>query len=354
MQKSGIGQMFLPFAIGVLATVALFAILSLLTDHSSYMYHFFFRSWYVQATTSWLFFAAMAFAQFRIYRLKDERRILSEKVSVEDLDRVTPSAAEHILKVIPEKYRTSIGFRRVDELLRAYLHGEEVIRLNQELSRRDAEQIEVGHLVLNALRQLIPVLGFLGTVVGLSLGMVRFPELAKSGQSIDALKDILKGFAASLSVAFDTTLLALAYTVVVVLFTSMLRHSEESFVSDVDHKARMLIMKLARIERPNEPAALSASPVQASVEDFRVRIEQLFSDHLAHWMKTWQTQVLGTIGESLEKLGVQSADQAAKIGGALSSNGVEMLRKLDELKSVLSTPPVYQVTVHPVEAKRHG
>ncbi len=345
--------MLVPFGVGLLVTVLLFLGLSLVS-HERYVYLFFYRSWYVQAITSWLFFAAMGFVLLRLYRLGDERRILSEKVSVERLHQITPVMAKDILEVIPAKYLTSTGFRRLDELLRGYLHGEEVIRLNQELSRRDAEQIEVGHLVLNALRQLIPVLGFLGTVVGLSLGMIRFPEIAAVGQNIDALRAVLKTFAASLSVAFDTTLLALAYTVIVVLITSMLRHSEESFVAEVDHKARMLIMKLVPMERPELTATTGDSTARGMADDFRAQLERIVADHLARWMSTWQVELLGTIRQSLENLGRQSEAQAGVIGESLRANGQDVIRKLDELKSALNTPPNYEITVHAVESKHHG
>jgi biopolymer transport protein ExbB/TolQ len=284
----------LPFVFGALFTGLLYFGLNYV-NKERYLYLFFFRSWYVQAITTWLFGAAIAFVILRYYRVLDEARILSRKVAVERLDQIRPDSATELLEVIPAKYRDAIGFRRIGELLRGYLHGEEVIRLNQELSRRDVEQIETGHLVLNALRQLIPVLGFLGTVVGLSLGMVQFPDITRTGGNIDALRSVLKDFAASLSVAFDTTLLALGYSVVVVLLTAVLRHKEESFVSEVDHKAQELITKLS---------PLTEVPVKS---------QEVTEDLLR-----------------------------------------KVIEKMDELKEALRRPPNYEIIVQAREDTRHG
>ena len=74
--------------------------------------------------------------------------------------------------------------------------------------------------------------------------MVQFPEISQDAGNAERLRTVLKDFAASLSFAFDTTLLALSYSIVVVLLSSVLRHREEVFVSEVDDKARELIKKL--------------------------------------------------------------------------------------------------------------
>jgi biopolymer transport protein ExbB/TolQ len=264
VKKVSTDNAFLTFLLGAVVTVIAFLALSLI-GKEQYLYNFFFRFWPVQVMTSWLFFSSLLFVVFRFVQLGRERIILSEKLAVESLDTISPQDAKEISEVIPEKYRASLGFRRIGELLKGYLHGEEIVRLNQELSRRDVEQIEGGHLVLDALKQLIPVLGFLGTVIGLSLGMAKFPEISKSAGSIDQLRFVLKDFAASLSVAFDTTLLALGYTVVIVLISSLLRRREESFVSEVDEKARDLISKLMLAGEAGEPVESGAGGISAGI-----------------------------------------------------------------------------------------
>jgi len=261
-------------------------------DRESFLYLFFFRSWYVQGVTTWLFGAALAFVILRFRWLKQEKRVLERKIAPERLTTITPDSAAALLEAIPSKYRDSISFRRIGELLRGYLHGEEVVHLNQQISSRDVEQVETGHLVLNALRQLIPILGFLGTVVGLSRGMMQFPDITRTGASIDSLRAVLRDFAASLSVAFDTTLLALSYSVVVVLLATILRHKEEAFVAEIDQIARILISKLSPTTR--QQVSQGESPAQ------------------------WQREVLLLLRQ---------------IADAVHRNGQRLTEKLEELRN---------------------
>jgi biopolymer transport protein ExbB/TolQ len=232
-----------PFIAGVIFSGAVFGGVQML-PHDTFLYLFFYRCWYLQMLTTWLFGTAVAFTILRYYLLKEEIRILNDKVTIEKLEIVDQDTAQKILDRIPPKYRETLSFRRISELLRGYLYGEEVIRLNQELSERDVNQIERGHVILYTLKNLIPVLGFLGTIIGLSMGMAQFPEMAKTVSNIESLRGVLKDFAGSLSVAFDTTLLALSYSIVVIFLSSLLRHREDSFIAEVDLKARQLITKL--------------------------------------------------------------------------------------------------------------
>ncbi len=303
MKKINIENTFVVFSAGALLSGLFFLIVSFL-GKDVYIRIFFFRSWYVQAITTWLFSTAVLFVVFKYYQLRAEKNILSNKVTVESLDTITHHEAKDLLGVIPKKYKDSISFRRISELLSGYLHGEEVVRLNQELSRRDTEQIEGGHLVLNTLKQLVPVLGFLGTVIGLSLGMVNFSDVSESIGNIESLRGKLKDLAASLSVSFDTTLLALGYSIVLILISSLLRRKEEAFVAEVDNKARVLIAKLRHEQR----------------------------------------QVEGS-GQGL------NGDYAKEIVNILRKNGDAILQKMDELKEGLQKPPHYEIVVKPVKGR---
>lgn len=359
MKKSGNEHLFFPFLLGLAFTAFFFFGLYYLRqldylEKDNYVYLFFFRSWYVQAVTTWLYSAAMIFVFNRLYCLGDERKILAERISLERAPSISRKEAEAILEGIPSEYRTSMGFRRIDELLRAYLHGEEVIRLNQELSRRDVEQIETGHLVLNALRQLIPVLGFLGTVVGLSLGMVQFARTSGTTQTVDGLRSVLNEFAAKLSIAFDTTLLALIYMVVVVLVVSMLRHTEETFVAAVDHKARLLIMKMMPEEQSfHRRVGRNDEPLRGLGEEFKARVDHRLGQEFARWMGPWQTEMVGVVKGSLESLSTRNEQYIKQVADSLRQNGDAVIQKLEELKHVLGTPRNQEIIVQATGAKHN-
>ncbi|AEB10740.1 MotA/TolQ/ExbB proton channel family protein [Desulfobacca acetoxidans] len=289
----------------------------------SFLRSFFFRCWYVQALTTWLFFTALLFVVSKSVDLKKESRILDTKVSIDQLqEQITPESAQELLEAIQGlaiTYDNPISFRRLGELLWGYTYGEEVVRLNQELSRRDLEQIEGGHLILNALKQLIPVLGFLGTVVGLSLGMAKFPELSETAGNIEALRTLLKDLAASLSVSFDTTLLALGYTIIVVMLSSLLRRKEELFVDRVDEKARVLISRLshANPDVTAQPRLLEAF-LRDLLQKFLHQLDQAFK-------------------QTVQKL---------------EPGFTELIHHMEGLQKSLNNPPRYEIVVQPLEGNR--
>jgi len=213
------------------------------------------------------------------------------------------------------------------------------------------EQVETGHLVLNALRQLIPVLGFLGTVVGLSLGMVQFPDITKTGGNIDALRLVLKDFAASLSVAFDTTLLALGYSVVVVLVSSILRQREESFVSEVDTKARRLINKLSPLTEPASETRSRDERLQEVLRGVEGALRLGLFDPLGRSIAAMQAEVSSAVAAFLEKLAANNTDYAIDMRAKYERDGNAIIAKLDELKEFLRQPPSYEIFVQPQSAK---
>jgi len=316
-------EMSLVIFLGGIISTCIFYLPLYFLSYDSYIRGFFYRCWYIQALTTWLFFAALLFVVFRFILLRSERRILNKKIALDHIEEnITPPLAKELLEAMPPKYKHAISFRRLGEILSAYIRDEEVVRLNQELSRRDVEQIEGGYLVLNALKQLIPVLGFLGTVVGLSLGMAKFPELSETAGNFESLRTILKDLAASLSVSFDTTLLALGYTVIIVLLISFLRREEEQFVVEVDDKARHLITKLTHED-------VGAGGISEGSLDGVVK---RLVDNLASQLENSVKEVGQRLGQSLEAL----------------------LKKLEELRDGIQNPPQYEIRVQPLKGERPG
>jgi len=79
----------------------------------------------------------------------------------------------------------------------------------------------------------LPALGFLGTVRGLASGLSMASNLATAGpQANDATDVFLLEATKPLDVAFDTTLIALLLSLVVMFFLHMVQKDEESLVID--------------------------------------------------------------------------------------------------------------------------
>jgi biopolymer transport protein ExbB/TolQ len=91
----------------------------------------------------------------------------------------------------------------------------------------------------------IPVLGFIGTVLGLSEAIGGFSKVIAQASDIGQLADALRGVTAGLSKAFETTLVALVAALIIQLLLTYLRKSEEDFLDACgEYCMRHLVSKL--------------------------------------------------------------------------------------------------------------
>lgn len=259
-------------------------LLDLVIPETSFYYSFFFTSWQIQFLSTWLFIVGVFFWWQRFSLFKKERsaynsiKIPDVSITIDDIPKYLEGWSV---------FDETLTFRRVRELHLALVFGEDVVRLNEELSRRDMADVERGHLTLDALKNLIPVVGFLGTVIGLSLAMTAFPQVADPAQ----LKSGLQDFASSLSIAFNTTLLALLFTILIIMMTSFLRQVEETLVSEVDERVRALILRLR---------SLSDVPTQKDDPEINGYNSQALND-IKDDISNSITETMTKMGESIVK-----------------------------------------------------
>src|SRR3990172_11259685 len=107
------------FSLSILPTIAVFIPLYFYCKNNSdgNLYKFFFNGLYIQASSTYLFFVSVIFVVFRYKYLKEEIRVLDKKISIENLQIITPKETVQLLASIPNKYRYAISFHRMGELL---------------------------------------------------------------------------------------------------------------------------------------------------------------------------------------------------------------------------------------------
>ena len=82
----------------------------------------------------------------------------------------------------------------------------------------------------------IPILGFIGTVLGISLAADGIRRLVSSERGISELSDELGQAIAPLGIAFDTTLIALSLSVVLMLVLTLAQRAEEDLVGQLSDR----------------------------------------------------------------------------------------------------------------------
>jgi uncharacterized BrkB/YihY/UPF0761 family membrane protein len=190
------------------------------------------------------------------------------------------------------------------------------------------------------MKQLIPVLGFFGTVVGLSMGMTKFPQAAAAADSVDKLRMILRDFASSLSVAFDTTLLALVYAIILVVLASVLKQQEEAFVASIDEVARDMITKF------RDAVAPATASVGSAIGDVLAVLQR--------WSPELEQVLARTNGALVAGLTAQLDRLCQAIEGSTERQTAELNRRLDGLEQKVSRPPRYAITVQPAPDENRG
>ncbi len=80
----------------------------------------------------------------------------------------------------------------------------------------------------------IPVLGFVGTVIGISNGVQAFSTLIQNAADLDGLRESLKGVTYGLGQAFETTMLALCMSLILMLIMSVLQRREDGLLARLD------------------------------------------------------------------------------------------------------------------------
>ena len=97
---------------------------------------------------------------------------------------------------------------------------------------------EESYLLPRYISWAVPILGFIGTVLGISLAADGIRRIISSDAGLSSLSSDLSGAIAPLGIAFDTTLIALSLSVVLTLFLSLVQRDEERILAALEWEVR--------------------------------------------------------------------------------------------------------------------
>lgn len=97
---------------------------------------------------------------------------------------------------------------------------------------QDESVLETSYALVQGFVWAIPVLGFIGTVLGLSEAIGSFGSVLGASSDVSELKPALQGVTAGLGTAFETTLQALVAALFIQLWLTGLRKGEEEFLDE--------------------------------------------------------------------------------------------------------------------------
>ena len=97
---------------------------------------------------------------------------------------------------------------------------------------------EESYLVPRFISWAVPILGFIGTVLGISLAADGIRNIVGSQAGLSGLSSDLGAAIAPLGIAFDTTLIALSLSVVLTLLQTLVQRAEESALTELENQVR--------------------------------------------------------------------------------------------------------------------
>lgn len=221
-----------------------------------------------------LFFCwALAIMLLKLAKLNYQHRPLELMIVPQSHDfTLAPSTAKDILDRMyglvddPGHY---ILLNRIERAL-SNLSNIGVISDVSEILRAQAEndeaQMESSYALIRGFVWSIPILGFIGTVLGLSQAIGNFGGMLSGSGSIDDIKVGLQSVTGGLSTAFDTTLLALVAALLTHLFMTALKKKEEMFLDECKEYCQAYIVSRLRLIhlQASDPVPVS-SPLETTV-----------------------------------------------------------------------------------------
>jgi len=250
---------------------------------------------------------------------------ISEEISEKTVYRFI----EHV-KNLPVDPRESFLVNRV---LRGLEHFS-ILKSSSEVSNRlqsqseiDATAIDSSYTMLKVFIWAIPILGFIGTVMGISESVGSFSGSMDAAQDISVLKDSLNGVTGGLATAFDTTLVALVMSMLVMFPSSSMQKSEEDLLNWVDEYCNENLLK-----RLKESDHASSGDEKDHRRLIQRTIDKAMADHHAE-LQTW-TQKLEGIGSTLSQ---QVMKSWGKIDDKIRAQQEEQLNSVQQVIEKLTT-----------------
>jgi len=162
----------------------------------------------------------------------------------------------------------------------------------------------------------IPILGFLGTVIGIGSAVGQFDSFLSQADDIDVLKSGLVQVTGGLGTAFDTTFLALTVSLLVMLPLAFTERMEARLLTRMDLTLRNAILQVLP-ETSGESGGVDRGVLKATI-DKSLRDHLPNPEALVEPAKVYAERVASGVIEQLSPLKAMADESTAAISDARS------------------------------------
>lgn len=186
---------------------------------------------------AFFFFWSVAILALKFLKLRLQRRALALNLVPSDpefvLSPLTVDDVNHKMFEVVDDPRHFVLLNRIAIALSNLRNLGRVADVDEILATQaghDESSMETSYSLLQGFVWAIPVLGFIGTVQGLSVAIGGFGTVLATTQELSQIKGALQGVTGGLSIAFETTMQGLVAALLVQLVLIALKKNEEEFL----------------------------------------------------------------------------------------------------------------------------
>jgi biopolymer transport protein ExbB/TolQ len=236
-----------------------------------------------------LFFIGLAILTKRLFRLRQERAALDAGLpQIEPAADLLP-AVEALDRHLDQRtyFRLTwlhLRLREVSSYLRGTGSGAGLESHLKHLSEAAADRLHESYSLLLTINWAVPILGFLGTVVGITLAIANVTP--------EQLDTSLNSVTGGLAVAFDTTTVAMSFSLILVFAYDAIRRLEQRILTAVDDLAlRGLLPMFALDGEQSDPLGRAQTDAaRALIERTEMLVQEqtrLWSDSVDGLRERW-------------------------------------------------------------------
>ncbi|MDR1053283.1 MAG: MotA/TolQ/ExbB proton channel family protein [Planctomycetaceae bacterium] len=189
-----------------------------------------------------------------------QKKTLKIKILPPELDFVlSPNTVDQILRNVNDQIEQPKHFFLFNRIVGTLANLKNIGMISdvgdilRSYNDQDIEWVETSYSLLNGFLWAIPVLGFIGTVEGLSKAIGTFGNVLANGANTAALTSSLQSVTGGLATAFETTLVALIFALTLhLLATAMKKTEEELLIACSEYCSQNIVAHLRMPSHRNE------------------------------------------------------------------------------------------------------
>jgi len=255
------------FLIGALLTGILYALMTFVFVHvplMSVVATIYMRpsNQFAVIPATFFFFGGTTILLLKGRKVKFQQRALQLSAVPADpefiLTETTAATVLAHIRSLVDHPRHFILLNRIDRALSNFRNIGQVNDVSAILraqAENDEDQVASSYTVVNGLVWAIPVLGFIGTVLGLSLAIGRFTATLQAAGDLALIRASLQGVTGGLATAFESTLVALTFTLILQLVITFQQKREMAFLDECNDYCHSHIVSKLRLANRQQPSS---------------------------------------------------------------------------------------------------